>query len=112
MPSITSAARPLGPNLVRGAVGGLLSGVAFGVVVSRVRSDGVVAVLGAAYGAALFVVNFLVLAPVQFTPFEGANKPFELAVHVMFGSLLALALVRREGAVTDLRGDRRSVSVG
>ena len=169
MPSITSPARPLVPNLARGAAGGLLSGaafiaatmwfvssldmpargplraistivlgngalddgsanaavglivhavlsvaygVAFGVVVSRIRSDGVVALLGALFGAALFVVNFLVLAPLQFTPFEGANKPFELVVHVMFGSLLALAFVSREGAVTDLRTDRRSVSVG
>lgn len=169
MASITSSARPLVPNIARGAVGGLLSGavfiavtmwfvssldmpaqgplraistivlgsgalddgsanaglglavhgvlsvaygIAFGVLVSRIRHDGVIALLGAGYGAALFVVNFLVLAPLQFTPFEGANKPFELVVHVVFGSLLALAFMRPLSTDAAPASDRRSVSVG
>lgn len=169
MPLTTSSARPLVPNLLRGAVGGLLSGaafiavtmwfvasldmpargplraistivlgtgalddgsanaalglvvhgvlsiaygIAFGVLVTRIRNDGLVALLGVAYGAALFVVNFLVLAPLQFTPFEGANKPFELVVHVVFGSLLALAFMRRQSADTVATSERRTVSDG
>ncbi len=53
-----------------------------------------VSLLGAVYGALHFVVNFLVLAPLAFTAFEGANKPFEFVVHVFYGSLLALAFLR------------------
>lgn len=149
--------RPLVPTLVRGAVGGLLSGAAFiavtmwfvstldmpatapleaissivlgaealetgeasvplgfvvhtalsvaygvlfALLVVRVADDGVVAALGAAFGALLFVVNFLVLAPLQFTPFVGANKPFELVVHVVYGSLLAIAFLGQRRRVT------------
>ena len=33
------------------------------------------------------------LSPALFTTFEMANQPFELVVHIMFGALLALALL-------------------
>jgi hypothetical protein len=41
----------------------------------------------------LYVVNFEILAPWLFTTLDMANKPFELAVHIVFGSLLGLGLL-------------------
>src|SRR6266571_33668 len=43
------------------------------------------------YGGLLYVVNFLVLAPLVFTVFEDANQPFELFGHIVFGTLLGFA---------------------
>lgn len=85
-------------GLVVHTVLSVVYGVVFAVLATRVRSDGLVSLLGVVYGALLFVVNFLVLAPLSFTAFEGANKPFELVVHVFYGSLLALAFLRGDTA--------------
>ncbi len=49
------------------------------------------ALAGTIYGALLYVVNFLVIAPLAFPIFEMANQPFELVVHVVFGTVLSLA---------------------
>jgi uncharacterized membrane protein YagU involved in acid resistance len=69
-------------------------GIVFAVVVAAIRaSAGVIALLGLLYGAAIFVVNFLVLAPLWFTTFQAANKPFELAIHLVFGAVLTVPLL-------------------
>jgi uncharacterized membrane protein YagU involved in acid resistance len=87
------------------AVHGALSiafGVAFGLVTPWLKTNGTVALAGIIYGALLYVLNFLVLAPLAFPVLEMANQPFELAVHVVFGAILALAFfgsgVRRNEA--------------
>ena len=49
------------------------------------------ALAGTAYGLLLYVVNFLVLAPLAFTTFQAANQPFELFAHLVFGTLLSFA---------------------
>ena len=74
-----------------------LFGVAFAVLASRLRTNGALAVTGTAYGAALYLLNFKVFAPAAFPVLEMANQPFELVVHVVFGTLLSLALFRPAG---------------
>ena len=71
-----------------------LFGLVFAVLARRVRTNGALAVAGTVYGAALYFVNFKVLAPLAFPVFEMANQPFELVVHVVYGTLLSLALFR------------------
>lgn len=75
-----------------------LFGVVFAVLVSRMRTHGAVALAGAVYGAALYVLNFKVIAPAAFPVFEMANQPFELVVHVVFGALLSLMVIGVSGA--------------
>ena len=68
------------------------------------------------YGAALYVLNFKILTPLAFPVFKMANQPFELVVHIVFGTLLGLVLftlpnpaaaTSREGA-----GARDALQVG
>ena len=66
-------------------------GVAFGLVVPWLRTNGTVALAGVVYGLVLYLVNFQVLARLFFTTFKMANQPFEVVVHVVFGILLAFA---------------------
>jgi uncharacterized membrane protein YagU involved in acid resistance len=68
-----------------------LFGMLFSLAVPRLRSNGTVALAGTLYGALLYVVNFLVLAPLAFTVFKMANQPFELFAHIVFGTLLSFA---------------------
>jgi uncharacterized membrane protein YagU involved in acid resistance len=68
-----------------------LFGMLFALAVPRLRSNGTVALAGTLYGALLYVVNFLVLAPLAFTVFKMANQPFELSAHIVFGTLLSFA---------------------
>src|SRR6266705_474334 len=69
-------------------------GVVFALLVPWLRSNAVIAVAGTAYGALLFVLNFLILDQLFFTTFKAANKPFELLAHLVFGTLLAFAFLR------------------
>ncbi|MGQ0718991.1 MAG: hypothetical protein ACT4NP_17090 [Pseudonocardiales bacterium] len=66
-----------------------LFGIVFALVVPMLRTNGTVALVGTGYGLALYVVNFLVLAPLFFTVFQAANQPFEVFAHIVFGTLLA-----------------------
>src|ERR671922_1790038 len=50
-----------------------LFGMVFALAVPRFRTNGTVALAGTAYGVALYVVNFLLLAPLAFTTFLDAN---------------------------------------
>jgi hypothetical protein len=70
----TSPGVGLGVHLLLAALFGML----FALVVPRLRTNGTIALAGTVYGALLYVVNFLVLAPLAFTAFEDANQPFEL----------------------------------
>jgi uncharacterized membrane protein YagU involved in acid resistance len=69
-----------------------LFGVVFAALVSRLRTNGAVALAGLVYGALLYLLNFQILARLAFETFKMANQPFELVVHIVFGALLALAL--------------------
>jgi hypothetical protein len=68
-------------------------GAAFAFVLPWLRMNAIVAVAATAYGAVLYVVNFEILAPWLFTTLDMANKPFELAIHIVFGGLLGLGLL-------------------
>ncbi len=83
----TSPALGVAVHLVLSA----LFGMAFALVVPRLRTNGTVALAGTAYGLLLYAVNFLVLAPLAFTTFQAANQPFEVFAHVVFGTLLSFA---------------------
>jgi uncharacterized membrane protein YagU involved in acid resistance len=68
-----------------------LFGAGFALAVPLLGTNGTVAVAGTAYGLLLYVVNFLVLAPLLFTTFKAANQPFEVFAHLVFGTLLSFA---------------------
>jgi len=78
----------------------VLFALGFSAITPRLRTNGTVALAGLAFGALLYVVNFLVLAPIVFPIFQMANQPFELAIHLVYGSLVAVAFfssgVRRD----------------
>jgi hypothetical protein len=71
-------------------------GLAFAFVLPWLRTNAIIAVASTVYGVALYIVNFEILAPWLFTTLDMANKPFELAVHIVFGSLLGLGLLHYE----------------
>lgn len=76
--------------IVHGAMS-IAFGIVFAFIAPLFRTNGTVALAGIIYGALLYVVNFLVIAPIAFPVFKMANQPFEFAIHVVFGALLALA---------------------
>ncbi|PPK98155.1 hypothetical protein CLV92_102308 [Kineococcus xinjiangensis] len=76
----------------------LAFGLVFAAATARIRSNATIAVLGAVYGVLLYVVNFLVLAPLVFPWFGQANQPFEFVVHIVFGVLVAFAVFHRTSA--------------
>ena len=84
-----------------------LFGMAFALVVPRLRTNGTVALAGTVYGLLLYMVNFLVLTPLLFTTFKAANQPFEVFAHVVFGTLLSFVFfgsgVRRGEPVLAVR---------
>jgi uncharacterized membrane protein YagU involved in acid resistance len=50
--------------------------------------------VGAAFGLAIYIVNFYLVAPVAFPWFEMARNWVSVFAHVMFGAALGLAYVR------------------
>jgi uncharacterized membrane protein YagU involved in acid resistance len=87
--AMAAGSTSLGLGVVVHLVLSALFGMAFALVVPRLRTDGTVAPAGTAYGLLLYVVNFLVLTPLVFTTFKAANQPFEVFAHVVFGTLLS-----------------------
>jgi uncharacterized membrane protein YagU involved in acid resistance len=87
-----------------------LFGVIFALAVPAFRTNGTLLIAGTAYGALLYVVNFLIFARTLFPVLEMANQPFEVVVHVVFGTLLAMAFLssdsRRGEPVLALAGRR------
>jgi uncharacterized membrane protein YagU involved in acid resistance len=87
-------------------------GLAFSVVASRLRTNGSLALAGALFGIALYLVNFKIFAPAVFHVFEDANQPFEFVTHVVFGVVLSLAFFSsgtRRGEPVVAIGDLESV---
>ncbi len=68
-------------------------GITFALLTPMMKTNGTVLLAGTMYGAMLYVVNFLILAPLAFTTFEDANQPFELVVHIVFGTVMAMAFL-------------------
>lgn len=66
-------------------------GMGFGLISSRLRTNGTVALVGALYGVAIYLLDFRVLAPVWFEAFEYVDQAFELLIHVLYGLVVALA---------------------
>jgi hypothetical protein len=65
---------------------------------------GVSLLVGAVYGFAIYVVNFLMIAPVFFPWFGMARGGISIFAHAMFGAVLT-------GSYILLRGRRRAASV-
>jgi uncharacterized membrane protein YagU involved in acid resistance len=88
-----------------------LFGVLFALVVPAFRTNGTLLIAGTAYGALLYLVNFLIFAPLAFPVLKMANQPVEVVVHIAFGTLLAMAFLsgdsRRGEPVISLDGARR-----
>ncbi|MDP9392950.1 MAG: hypothetical protein M3Q27_01220 [Actinomycetota bacterium] len=72
-----------------------LFGMALAMLTSRLHSNSAVAVDRVLYDAELYLVNFLIVAPVLFPCFTKANQPFESAIHVVFGALASFAALHR-----------------
>jgi hypothetical protein len=66
-------------------------GMAFGLISSRLRTNGTVALVGALYGVAIYLLDFRVFAPLWFQIFEGVDQSFELLIHILYGLIVALA---------------------
>lgn len=90
--AMMTGAASVGVGLLVHAGLSALFGVAFALLAARIRTNGGRAAAGTLFGAGLYVLNFKVLSPLFFTTFEMANQPFELAVHIVFGTLLGIAL--------------------
>lgn len=77
----------------------VLYGVVFAVAMRAVApvSTGITLLAGGLYGLALYVVNFHGFAQLEtFSAFRMvAGDPFEIAIHVVFGLILAGGLARR-----------------
>ncbi|MGH2751835.1 MAG: hypothetical protein ACRDK3_13330 [Actinomycetota bacterium] len=65
-------------------------GIAFSLLAPLFRTNGTIAIAGAAFGALLYLLNFQVISPIALPIFSMANQPFEAAIHVVFGLLLSL----------------------
>ena len=90
-------------NAAVGLVVHLTLSAAFGatlaVLAPLARGAGRLAGLGAAFGLALYVVNFQILGRIAFEWFqEGPNQTFEVFAHLGYGLLLVPFLVRFAGA--------------
>lgn len=81
----------MGVGLAIHAALSVLYGALFGLAMPRLRTNGTVAIAGTIYGALLFVVNFIYIAPLAFYAFDKANYPFELFAHLVYGLLVAFA---------------------
>ena len=66
-----------------------LMGIAFALIAPALRTNGTVALAGTVYGALIYVVNFLIIANTLLPQFQKPNQPFELVMHIVFGTLLS-----------------------
>jgi hypothetical protein len=76
----------------------ILYGMAFAPISSLLRTNGTVALVGALYGAAIYVLDFRVFAPLWFQTFENFDQSFQLLIHVLYGLVVALLSVMSTGA--------------
>ena len=86
-------------------------GMGFGLISSRLRTNGTVALVGALYGVAIYLLDFRVFAPLWFNTFEYVDQSFELLIHVLYGLVVALAFyssdVRKGEPFIKISGTRR-----
>ena len=66
-----------------------LMGMALAMIAPALRTNGTVALVGTVYGALIYVVNFVLLAHTVLPQFQMPNQPFELVMHIVFGTLLS-----------------------
>lgn len=66
-----------------------LIGMVFALMTPALRTNGAVALAGTAYGALVYVVNFLIVGYTVLPQFQMPNQPFELVMHIVFGTLLS-----------------------
>ncbi len=73
-----------------------LLGLVFAALTVKIRDNAQLALYGLIYGGLVYVVDFVILAQVvpQFKAFTMTNQPLELAVHLVFGAVLVLFLLR------------------
>lgn len=64
-------------------------GMAFALIAPMLRTNGAVALAGTAYGALIYLVNFVVIGNTVLPQFQMPNQPFELVMHIVFGTLLS-----------------------
>jgi hypothetical protein len=64
-------------------------GMVFALFAPALRTNGAVALAGTAYGALIYVVNFLIVGNTVLPQFQMPNQPFELVMHIVFGTLLS-----------------------
>lgn len=79
----------------------LTYGTLLGLLAAELRSNVTRVSVAALFGLAIFMFNFLVLAPHFYPVFDGVNQPFEAVVHVVFGAMIAPFIVRWSGRRTD-----------
>jgi uncharacterized membrane protein YagU involved in acid resistance len=86
-------------------------GMGFGLISSRLRTNGTVALVGALYGIAIYLLDFRVFAPLWFNTFEYVDQSFELLIHMLYGLVVALAFyssdVRKGEPFIKISGTRR-----
>ncbi len=66
-------------------------GLLFALATPWLKTNGAVALAGTVYGGLLYLLNFQILARIAFPAFKMANQPFEVLVHIVFGTLLSFA---------------------
>jgi uncharacterized membrane protein YagU involved in acid resistance len=66
-----------------------LVGMAFALIAPALRTNGTAALAGTVYGALIYVVNFVIIANTVLPQFQMPNQPFELVMHIVFGTLLS-----------------------
>ena len=64
-------------------------GMVFALVTPALRTNGAVALAGTVFGALVYVVNFLIVGYTVLPQFQMPNQPFELVMHIVFGTLLS-----------------------
>jgi uncharacterized membrane protein YagU involved in acid resistance len=99
--AMTNGTASAGVGLAVHAVLSALFGIVFGFVAPAFRTNGTLLLAGTAYGAALYLVNFQIFARLLFPVLEMANQPFEVVVHVVFGTLLAMAFLSSDARRTE-----------
>ena len=83
-------------HFINSAVFGTIFGAIVGLVGALRRSRGAVIGAATAFGFALWIVNFYVIAPVAFPWFQSAAPPVQFVAHTFFfGTALGLLLAPR-----------------
>lgn len=69
-------------------------GAIFGLFAAELHSNMTRGIGALVFGAGLYCLNFLILAPHWYPVFQRANQPFEGTVHLLFGAMLIPFIAR------------------